>query len=77
LVPFLSPLLPEKRAIDNNQSRTQSKEQQGDRKSKGKNRAKALEGEEVLNGSKASKLSRPDEIKVILHALDGEYPMII
>jgi hypothetical protein len=68
----LSPLLPEKRAIDNNHSSTRSKEQQGDRKSKGKNRAKTLEGEEVLNGPEASKISRPDEIKVILHALDGE-----
>jgi hypothetical protein len=71
-VPLLSPLLPEKRAIDNNQPSTRSNEQQGDRKSRGKNRAKTLEGEEVLNGQEASKISRADQMEVILHALDGK-----
>lgn len=61
----------EKRAIDSIDGAI-AKDDQGGKKSKGKSRARAFEGEEVLNGSE-TKFSGPDEIEVILHSLDGEF----
>ncbi|PVG03562.1 hypothetical protein CPB86DRAFT_748859 [Serendipita vermifera] len=76
VVPFLSVLLPKKKAIVSSGTKTNlngTNVLEGGKKSKGKSRAKNLQGEEVLSlvdEEVSSRLSTREEVDVVLYALD-------
>jgi hypothetical protein len=71
-VPSLSPLLPNKRAINTVTTvNGDNRGQEGVRKGKGKKRMRDFEGDESLGGSDGSPSMTSDEANVILQALEG------
>lgn len=74
IAPLLSPLIPSKTSITGS---SQSKEATGasgaTRKNKGKQRARAFEGDEVLGGGKAAICPTRESVDILLLSLEGTY----
>jgi hypothetical protein len=76
-VPSLSPLLPNKRAINPVTTvNGDGQGQEGGRKGKGKKRMRDFEGDESLGGSDGSPSMTSNEANVILQALEGVSPVV-
>jgi len=74
IAPLLSPLIPSKTSITGSSQSNEATGASGTaRKKKGKQRARAFEGDEVLGGGKPAICPTRESVDILLLSLEGTY----